>query len=230
MAKATKKPAAKKAVKPAPAKKLVKAAMAATPVRAPVERYTQEAVELARSLYHKYGGRNHAAIEKEMRAAGYPGWSRSRLLNKGKDPKNPNWREGWISKFGFDATLELHQRITASAVLNDSQELYLQIQTARKAAGLIVVGGKAGKDEHYIYRDYVKLELAAKAQLDLGRASFETTAEAWVKIQEWLRELVADQKFPAKALKDLVGASDHLLERARETYGESEGTEQPVDG
>jgi hypothetical protein len=37
-------------------------------------RYNQDAIELARSLYCKYGGKNLDAVQREMRKAGYPGW------------------------------------------------------------------------------------------------------------------------------------------------------------
>lgn len=218
---------------PAPAKKPPKGAtQSAKPAPAEVKiiREDPEAIEKCRQLYHKYGGKNFDAIQSEMRKAGYPGWSKARLTNKGRDPKSPHWREGWVSKFGFDKTLELHQRVSTMAVLNDSQEIYLQIQTVRKIYDAKVIAPGHDKDEFYRWRDAVTLELKAKEQLDLGRANFETLADGWEKILGWLQELVEDHKFPKTALTALVHVGEEILNRARAIYGESEGQEQPAIG
>lgn len=216
MARATKAAAKKPVKKPAAAVEQV--------------RYPPEAVELARSLYHQYGGKNHDAIERGMRKAGYPGWSKSRLYNKGRDANSPNWREGWISTYGFDKTLALVVQLKEAAVLNDSQQLYIIVKTVRELYDLKVIMPDHDKEEFYRWRDSVTLQLKAREQLDLGRANFETTKEAWVNINEWLGDLVDEDKFPASALKALADASDYLLDRTRERYGQSEGTKQPVDG
>jgi hypothetical protein len=46
--------------------------------------YPQEAVDLCRKIYCKYGGNNADAIEREMRKV-YPGWRRNNLNDRGKE-------------------------------------------------------------------------------------------------------------------------------------------------
>lgn len=182
--------------------------------------YSQEAIDMCRSLYLKYGGKNYDAIEREMQKA-YPGWRKQNLVDKGRGGRA---REGWVNRYGFDKSLELYLKIQTEAVLNDSQKLYLGVKQTREALQEKVVGKTASKDDLYAYRDFVKLEMEAKRELDLGRANFETFVDAWEKQLSWLPEFVSPS-----SLGELISSSEKLLERARLEYGESEGEDQSFD-
>lgn len=182
--------------------------------------YDQKAIDLCRSLYLKYGGRNYEAIEREMQKQ-YPGWRKQNLVRRGRGRDE---REGWIERYGFDRSLELHTKLQTESVLNDSQKFYLTIKTVWESLADTVKGSARTKDDLYAFRDYSKLLLDAKDQLDLGRANFETFVEAWELLCVWGEELLS-----AKAFGELLAISETVLEKARLQYGESEGEDQSFD-
>ena len=176
--------------------------------------YGQEAIDLCRSLYCKYGGKNHDAIQVEMRKAGYAGWQKSNLNDRGKG----NARMGWITKYGFEESLKLHLQLQMVAINDDDQALYLEVKSVRETLAKIVSGKNATKDDRYLHRDYVKLQIEVKKSLEIGGANFETFAADWELILEWLA--VIDPS--GQAVKVLVKYSEALTERAQIHYGESE--------
>jgi hypothetical protein len=144
-------------------------------------RYNQEAIDLARSLYCKYGGKNLDAVQRDMRKAGYPKWTKQTLFDKGRED-TPNYRMGWITKYGFDNSLKLHLEKLVESVNDDEQGLYIGIKTARKELEKKVVGKNPTKDELYQYRDFCKLEIEARKALDLSRDNLETFVSGYEKL------------------------------------------------
>jgi hypothetical protein len=174
--------------------------------------YGQEAIDLCRSLYCKYGGRNHDAIQAEMRKAGYANWQKANLHDRGKEGTS-RWRMGWISRYGFDNSLKLHLQKLTEAVNDDEQDLYIGIRTVRKAVQAVVVGKSASKDEIYQYRDFCKLEIEARKNLDLSRDNLETFVAGYEKLMQWA---------PDDLAKLLVKYGEQLVDMAKTHYGSSE--------
>lgn len=174
-------------------------------------RYAQEAIELCRSLYCKYGGKNHDAIEADMRKQ-YPGWQKANLHDRGKDGQ----RMGWINKYGFDNSLKLHLQKLTESVNDDEQDLYLGIRTVRKELQKAVISGEATKDELYQYRDFCKLEIEARKNLDLSRDNLDTFVAGYEKLLIWLGQIDPD------TAKRLVKNGDRLADMAKAHYGKAE--------
>lgn len=177
------------------------------------KQYPEEAIEEARRLYCKYGGRNHELIERDMAKAGYVGWKRSILYDKGK---NENARMGWITRHGFDRSLRIYTEKLTEKVNNDEQDLYISIRDIRKSFAKAVESGVATKDEVYQYRDFCKLEIEARKNLDLSRDNLETFVAGYEKLLMWAADL---DKTLAKLL---VKHGDRLAELAKAHYGKTE--------
>lgn len=189
--------------------------MARTNKTTVVKRYNEKAIELARSLYCKHGGQNLDAVERGMRKAGYPKWNKKTLFDKGRE-NTPNYRMGWIAKHGFENSLRIWTEKLVESVNDDEQDLYLGIRTVRKELQKKVVAGNATKDELYQYRDFAKLEIEARRNLDLSRDNLETFVAGYEKMLSWLREID-----PAAA-KLVVKNGDKLAELAAAHYGKTE--------
>jgi|GEM_PF-1571198 len=183
------------------------------------KRYSREAEELCRELYCRYGGRNHELIERDMRRAGWTGWQKSILYDKGKAA---NARMGWITRLGFDNSLRIYTQKLAEKVNNDEQDLYLGIKTVRRELWKKVSSGKATKDEIYQYRDFCKLEIEARRNLDLPRDNLETFVAGYEKLVQWLGVI------DTAAVKTLIRHGEKLTELAQAHYGK-EATTDPQD-
>ena len=182
--------------------------------------YGQEAIEHCRALYCKYGGRNFEAIEAEMQRT-YPGWRISNLKDRKRLKGDKEPQLGWINRYGFDNSLKLHLQKLTENVNDDEQDLYLGIKTVRKGLQTAVVGGAATKDEIYQYRDFAKLEIEARRNLDLSRDNLETFVSGYEKLVVWLGDID-----PAAA-KLLVKNGDRLADMAKAHYGKAEAD---IDG
>lgn len=189
--------------------------MARTKKKKDATRYNQDAIDLARSLYCKYGGKNLDAVQREMRKAGYPKWTKQTLFDKGRE-ETPNYRMGWITKYGFDRSLELYNEKLVEQVNDDEQDLYIGIKKVRKELQKKVVSGEANKDELYQYRDFCKLEIDARRNLDLSRDNLETFAASYEKILTWSADI--DKKLAAL----LVKHNERFIELAQGHYGQTE--------
>ena len=60
--------------------------------------YLQQRFETCRKLFFQYEGREHARIEREMRANGFPDFNRRSLYARGVN-------SGWIEKYRWDRAL-----------------------------------------------------------------------------------------------------------------------------
>ena len=177
------------------------------------KQYEQEAIELCRTLYCKYGGRNYDRIEEEMVEAGYVGWSKQLLFTKGR---GRNFREGWIERYGFDKSQAEYLKTQIEGVVDDPSKLYLEIKAVREKLGEKVKNGNGSRDEIFAHRDYCKLEIEARKWLDLAKDNYEVFVLVWEKILAWLPEL------SEPATLELLAVAELLLERARREYGEKE--------
>jgi hypothetical protein len=178
-------------------------------------RYNQDAIELARKLYCKYGGQNLEAVEREMRKAGYPGWRKGYLFDKGREGTT-YYREGWITKHGFENSLRLYTVKLVESVNDDEQDLYIGIKNTRKILADRIAGGKGTKDDLYAYRDFCKLEIEARRNLDLSRDNLETFAASYEKILTWSTDI--DKKLASL----LVKHNERFMELAAAHYGQKE--------
>lgn len=175
--------------------------------------YSNEAIEYCRTLYCKYGGKNFDAIEREMHQAGWEGWRQQNLRDRGK---GKNAKLGWISKYGFERSLKIWIEKQVESVNNDEQDLYVGIKRVRQELQKLVESGEAKKDEIYQYRDFCKLEIEARKNLDLSRDNLETFVSGFEKLLMWLGEID-----PATA-KMLVKHGDKLTDLAKAHYGKTE--------
>lgn len=195
--------------------------------------YGPEAVELCRQLYLRYGGKNYDAIQAEMRKQ-YPGWSKINLVDR--TDKNRGERFGWVTTYGFERSLELYGQKLAESVNDDEQDLYLGIKSIRKALQAGAIGKDPSKDALAKYRDFAKLEIEARRNLNLTRDNLETFVSGFEKLTIWLGEI------DPVASKALVKNGERLVEMARAHYGkeqdiddgtgphEDEGGDEPASG
>jgi hypothetical protein len=186
--------------------------------------YDDDAIELCRSLYHKYGGQNHDAIQLGMRKAGYAGWQKANLHDRGTSDRSKSAeRMGWITKYGFDATLKVHTQLLIESVQNDDQRDYLKLQQICSRLETKALKADATRDDLYIYRDFFRLKLEMKTKLEVRRDNFETFVDCYDLISEWLAEID-----PAAA-KMMVKNGEKLAERAQAHYGKTEAVDNGAD-
>lgn len=196
--------------------------------------YDDKAIALAQDLYCKYVGTNHAAIEAEMRKAGYPKWSKSILFDRGK---GKDARLGWINRFGFEQALERHSKLRIENVANDDQREYLKLQEICSRLETRAMKPDATRDDLYIYRDFLRLKLEVKTKLDVSHDNFETFAACYELLTKWLGDID-----PITA-KGFAKNGERLIEMAQAHYGkendqvdggadssEVEGGERPPEG
>jgi len=142
----------------------------------------------------------------------YPGWHRNNLKDKGG--KRP--MDGWITNYGFENSLKLHLQKLTESVNDDEQDLYIGIRTVRKAMQDVVIGKDASKDDIYQYRDFCKLEIEARKNLDLSRDNLETFVAGYEKLTIWAPEIDKD------LAKLLVKHGPRFAELAEAHYGKTE--------
>lgn len=174
--------------------------------------YGKEAHELCEKLWLKYGGENHDLIEAGMQKE-FPSWKKKNLHDSGK---GKNARHGWITKLGLDRKLKIYLQTRVEAVNNDEQDLYIGIKATRKELQKAVVAGEATRDELYSYRDFCKLEIEARKNLNLTRDNLDTFVSGWEKTLTWIGEI------DPVAAKVLLKHTDKLVEMAKAHYGKEE--------
>lgn len=176
------------------------------------EKYGPDAHERCRQLYCKYGGSNYDAIQAEMQKD-YPGWRKSNLFDRKKRKEDRVPQLGWINRFGFEKSLALYTQTLVESVNDDEQDLYVSIKAVRKRLKDKAVAGTATKDELYQFRDFAKLEIEARRNLDLTRDNLETFVAGYEKLVQWA---------PPDLKKLLVKYGEKLVEMAQAHYGSSE--------
>lgn len=173
--------------------------------------YDQDAIELCRKFYLEAGGKNHIAVEQKMKKAGYVGWRKQNLIDRGG-------QMGWISRYGFEKSLKIHLQKLTESVNDDEQDLYLSIKEMRKSSQKTAMGKGATRDQVYQYRDFCKLEIEARRNLDLSRDNLDTFVAGYEKLISWLSDIDRD------AAAMLVKYGERLAELAEAHYGKQEET------
>ncbi|MBS1793365.1 MAG: hypothetical protein JSS81_05895 [Acidobacteria bacterium] len=171
--------------------------------------YPHEAKELCRKLYCQYGG-NPAQIEREMKKQ-YPGWTRRLLNDRGTGPDS---RHGWITKYGFEKSLELHQQNQIASVVNDDERRY---QAVVKLADHYQE--KALQGDEKAVQLFIKLteqQIELRNKLDLTTGNFETFVEDFELIVKWAKEIDTD------LAKLFYKRKDEFIEMAEVHFGKSE--------
>lgn len=177
--------------------------------------YNEDARELCRKLYCKYGGKNLDAVERDMRKAGYVNWNKAVLHDRGREGTK-NYRVGWINNFGFERSLKLHLEKLTEQVNDDEQGLYIDIKSVRQRLGKVALGDSASKDDLAKYRDFCKLEIEARRNLNLTRDNLETFVSGYEKLLIWAAG-VDDQ-----LAKLLVKHTDRFADLAAAHYGKED--------
>lgn len=175
----------------------------------------EEAVKLARQLYCKHGGKNFDAIEKAMRLAGYEGWNKACLKNRGA---GVHYRAGWIEKYGFDKSLELDQQTRIGAVESDDERRYRAVVKLADHYQDLSLNGDEKAVDKFIKLTQQQIELRSK--LDVSSANFQTFVESFEQIVAWAEEI------DSELAKRFYRRKDEFIERASEKYG----TRQQSDG
>lgn len=170
--------------------------------------YNQGAVELARRFYCEFGG-EPTQIEKAMQKAGYPNWRKAYLLDKGK---GADARLGWISKYGFEKSLQLHLQTQIGAVENDDERRYRAVVGLADKYQELALQGDEKAVPLFIKLTDQQIELRSK--LDLTHSTFETFVESWERITAWAKEIDPD------LAKRFYKKKDEFIARALKHYGE----------
>jgi hypothetical protein len=168
--------------------------------------YPNEAVELARSLYLKYGGRNFEAIEAEMRRAGYHNWSRQNLSRS--DDKN------WVRRYGFERSLELHIQNAAMRRAESQGEKQLrQLAGVRDRLYAEIEVGKFDAKTLDTFRGTCAQITHMLARLTAGTNSLEAFVGAW----EVLLEVLGDVE--PQLIGELLKRDQAIFEKVRVKFG-----------
>ena len=172
--------------------------------------YNQDAISECRILFCKYGGKNLNAIEREMRVQ-YPSWTKQRLFDHGK---GKNARLGWITKYGFDKSLELHQQNQIGAVENADERRYNAVVKLADTYQEKALQGDEKAVGLFIKLTDQQIELRNK--LDLSSGNFETFVEVFERIVLWAKEI------DTELAKLFYRRKDEFIERAVAHYGTSD--------
>jgi hypothetical protein len=175
--------------------------------------YDSEAKEFCRALYVKHGG-NADAVERQMRQR-YPKWQKYCLYSRGQ---GKHFRVGWVDEYGFDKSLLLYLQVQQQAVVDDAGKRYLGIKLVADKLQLKALSEAATRDDHYLYRDFCKLEIDARKAAGLGGDNFDSFAAFYERLSGWLREIDTD------AAQRLAVNGEVLIARAARFYGEREDT------
>src|SRR5688500_18971643 len=97
-----------------------------------IPEYLQNRLETCRKLFFEYNGREHARIEREMRANGFPDFNRRCLYARGVN-------SGWIEKYRWDLEFQrkdAETQRTGAALPHDCRSRQRTVEGPLKAPGL----------------------------------------------------------------------------------------------
>lgn len=124
-------------------------------------------------LYLKYNGERFDLIDEEMHHRGWTTFkSNSVLKNKGL---GPNFREGWIERFGWKKSLEIKIATTGMAAATSAESLLFEVETLRKKIFMELQTKGVGigqKDLIYQHDKYVARTTEILASLDKARDNY----------------------------------------------------------
>lgn len=158
---------------------------------------------MCRKLYCEFGG-NAVLIEKAMRKE-WLSWSKQLLYDK-------NDRHGWIVKYGFDKSLQLHGQTKIGAIENDDERRYRAVvKMADHWQELALQGEEKAVDKFIKLTDQ---QINLRSKLDLSTANFETFVESWDLIVKWAKEI------DAELAKLFYRRKDEFIEKAEIYFGQ----------
>jgi hypothetical protein len=162
-------------------------------------RYDSKAIDDCFQLYLQHNGGNAEAIQKGMRDAGYPNWSKSNISK-------------WAKEYNWKDALKLHIAMSAEGTATSAELLFLEIEKVRRrlANELQRKGSKADRDLIYQHRDYCKLSIDALARLEAARDNYAGFAKIWRDLME--------APIPEAALRVLTKHTEEIIAWAREKY------------
>ena len=107
-----------------------------------------------------------------MKQAGYS-FSKTTLKNRGK-PGSKNYREGWVSHYGWDKALELHLAVKGQAALTSAESLLFEVEYVRKKLyhALKTQGVVNNRDLVYQHDKYVARTTDVLSKLEAARDNF----------------------------------------------------------
>jgi hypothetical protein len=169
-------------------------------------KYPDAAVELARSLYLKYGGGNFEAIEAEMRRAGYHNWSRQNLSRA--DDKN------WVRRYGFERSLATHiQNAAIRRAETQGEKQLRQLAGVRDRLYEEIESGKFDAKTLDTFRGTCSQITEMLSKLRAGTNTLEAFVVSWETLLEVLGELKPE------LIGELLNIGDEIFEKVRVKFG-----------
>ena len=170
--------------------------------------YDDEAKELCFKLFLKHKGGRFDLIEQEMRAAGYPKFTKQCLLRK-----DNNWIDAGNWRKGLTDYLD---RVVQDKAVTDSERQLKQLCGIRdRIFDAITEKGVHDADLVRNYRDIAAQCTAMMARLDSGTANYAACVAAWEMMLAILPEI--DEAIVPLLLK----AEQRLFERIKDACQES---------
>lgn len=150
-----------------------------------------------------------------MRKAGYPKWSKQLLYDKGEEGKDA--RLGWISKYGFEKSLQLHLDTQINSIQSDDERRYKAIvQLADKYQEIALQGGEEGEKAISFFLKLTDLQIDLRSKLDLSASNFEGFVESFERITIWAKEI------DTELAKLFYKRKDAFIEKAAAHYGKTD--------
>jgi hypothetical protein len=183
--------------------------------------YPLDAIRQCLRFYLDHNGQQHDLIEKKMQKAGWSGWKKQNLYDRGKGKQT---RLGWISKYGFEKALRIHVAQLPTPSLNNAQKLVSEIETVRELLYSEIQGKTevVEKERLQLHRDYCNLSIAALAKVEAAKDTLGAWVHFWERLLDWSVDV------DIKLARTLKKHSPELISRAEEEFGESE--EQVMNG
>lgn len=173
--------------------------------------YNEKAITQCRKLFIEFGG-NPSEIEKGMRKAGYAKWSKQLLYDKGEEGKDA--RLGWISRYGFEKSLELHTTTQINSVQSDDERRYKAIVQLADTYQEKALNGE--EEAISTFLKLTGLQIDYRNKLDLSQSNFETFVESFERITIWAKEI------DTELAKLFYKRKDAFIEKAAIHYGKAD--------
>jgi len=178
--------------------------------------YPLDAIRQCLRFYLDHNGQQHDLIEKKMQKAGWSGWKKQNLYDRGKGKQT---RLGWISKYGFEKALRIHLAQLPTPALNDAQKLVQEVGVVRELLYSEIQAtavSKVEKERLQLHRDYCNLTISALTKVEAAKDTLGAWVHFWERLLDWSVDI------DIKLARTLKKHSQALIDRAEEEFGESE--------
>lgn len=163
------------------------------------------------SLYLKYNGERFDLMEQEMHRLGWTGFRKQLLFNRGR---GDNYRDGWITKYGWENALKVHLANAATVAATSAESLLAENESIRKSAFIEIQaqGVRASKDLIYQHNLYTQNCIKILDKLEAARDNYGNFVF-------FLKHLVnAATKISPALAKEIVDAEEALIEWAEREF------------